>query len=195
MARNGEFHRLTVELDEQTSEYIRMEAAKSKVSMSDMVRTWIKNEKNGRAKEEKKAKRKGTPQEQYLQELEDRWGLWSCAKAVGVSRGEVKAWLNDPEFATNVSDAQSEYIEKREQVLINMADGTCFGQFNAAIAFLNAHHPQYGRVKGEFLNKFIAPLLNSIQKILAELTNEDTAARVMEALRNDAECRIAQFTV
>lgn len=195
MARVADTHRLTIELDEQTSEYIRMEAARRKVTMSDMVRQWIKQEKEGKAREEKKTKRKGTPQEQYLQELEDRWGLWSCAKAVGVSRTDVKTWLNNPEFAMNVSDAQSEYIEKREQVLINMADGTCFGQFNAAIAFLNAHHPQYGRVKGEFLNKFIAPLLNSIQKIIAELTNEETAARVMESLRNDAECRIAQFTV
>lgn len=135
------------------------------------------------------------PRERFLAAVRASFAVWTAAQYAGVSAEDVRAWLQDEDFRREVNQCQELFVEGVEHHLLDMARGRAKGCFGSTIGFLNAHHPNYGRIKGEFLARFIAPMLNRFQRILAEQVGEANAHRAFLEFQAEADARLAQLTV
>lgn len=186
--------RIVCEIGPELKKWFIEQAKSEAIDTNDLVRRAL-SEYQAEASKEGGRSRKRDLKERFLEQLELEWGVWSAAKTAKVPASEVRVWLQDPDFATEVNHRQQLYVEGVEQHMLAMARGTAKGCFASTIGFLNSHHANYGRVKGEFLAKFLTPLLNRLQKIVAEKVGDSNAREIMLAFQAEADSRLAQFTV
>jgi len=184
--------RLVVEVGTELKKWYQTQSKSESIDTPELVRRVLSEYQ---AKAAKGPTRARDAKRRFLDQLEREWGIWSAAKSAKVDAAEVRDWLQDPEFSLEVMRHQQIYIEGVEQHMLSMARGTAKGCFASAIGFLNSHHVNYGRVKGEFLAKFLAPLLNRLHKIAVEKVGENNAKELMLAFQAEADARLAQFTV
>ncbi|MHB1955048.1 MAG: hypothetical protein ACYCOU_15025 [Sulfobacillus sp.] len=104
-------------------------------------------------------------------------------RRVGVPRYRFEEWVaTDGQFSAGVALAQQVFIEKMEGDLIDL--GRCRGtkydeygkeNFTALMAFLNAHHFAYGRIRAELLERMLIPFVDQVMQIVTEAVPTDTA--------------------
>ncbi len=136
-----------------------------------------------------------------LEAVEEHFHLAVACKEANVDRAEVyKLMAEDLEFSEAIGEAQHVFIDGVEAVLLRCAKGKLKltkAAVTALIAFLNAHHYAWGRVKVEFLNRVINPLMDLLLRILADElgpAGADTLKRVADKFAREKELRLAAFS-
>lgn len=184
--------RIQFEIGPELKKWYQQQSAAEAIDTGDLIRRVLAEYQD---KVSRAPSRSRDAKKRFLDQLDNEWGIWSAARSARVDAADVRLWLADAEFAQEVNRRQQIYIEGVEQHMLNMARGISKGCFASTIGFLNSHHANYGRVKGEFLAKFLTPLLNRLHKIAAEKVGEANAKELLVAFQAEADARLAQFTV
>jgi hypothetical protein len=196
--------RFTVDTDAATYEAIKMHLAKQgpNATMADFHRKALaeylaklaEGERSEAAPVKGKRESKKDRQKRFLIAVEEKFGLVSAAKLAEISRSDVTEWMRNQAFADAVECAQEAYTEGIEQTLLDMAAGRVKGQFMPLIAWLNAHHPQYGRIKGEVIARILGPMMERFYKLSVEIAGEETGEAINRKMREVAEGKLSELT-
>lgn len=131
----------------------------------------------------------------FLEKVRLKFGLGLAAQEAGLEWRQVEAWQEkDERFDEDVDAAQKVYLQTIEQELIEIGKGAKKGVAGALATFLAAHHPAYGRIKIEFLNKIIGPLIEGFYNIIREMAGEQLGERIVTRLRELAQRKLADFS-
>lgn len=186
---------VTVELGEQLYKEVKMASAQGGESMAAYVRRLLAA---SLCKLPAK-RRKRTPdarQEAFLDELSNTFHIGETAGKAFVGLEEVHSWLQDPEFGPafreKVAFRQSLFMERVEAVMLAIGFGLAKGAFAPLVAFLNAHHPQYG-LKSELLQRILGDLIEKFGNIIRVESGPQQAEKLTKLMREQAEKKIRQF--
>lgn len=130
-----------------------------------------------------------------LDAVERRYWFAPACKAAEVTRDEARKWLEDEGFQAAYEDAQFAFIESIEARMLRF--GTAKGVVLAFLSFLNANHPKYGRVKIEFLNRFLGPFLDEIYALIRKKCGAGPGSlgeKLIEEIQQAYEKRLLAFT-
>ena len=114
-----------------------------------------------------------------LRALEIHFTISEACRIAAVSTATYYEWLeNDPIFRDYAQTAQAAVVDRMESRLLEIGQK---GNITALLAFLNAHHPHYGRIKYEILERMLLPWIDEVLKIVA--THVPAAA--VQSLRDE----------
>lgn len=129
--------------------------------------------------------------------VEAHHALPLAAEALGVDLAVVLGWLDeDPELSRRVDEARWKHVLGVQARLLALGRGEAKGQRQALQAFLEAHHPAFGRVKAELVRRQLRPWCAKVVRLLTEVLGVDTDAgrhtlttfrERLAALQQDAE--------
>ena len=112
-----------------------------------------------------------------LEALEDAFTVTGACKLASVPLATYWGWYaNDPIFRNLAQGAAGAVIDRVEGKLLDLADR---GNVTAVLAFLNAHHPSYGRIRYEVLERICMPFIEDVGSLLEEFV----PASSMDAVR------------
>lgn len=78
--------------------------------------------------------------------------------------------------------------------LLALGAGSNKGQVLAYLSFLNAHHPEFGRIKAEQLARILSPLIKRFYAAVMLEAGEKIGARIKLRMEEIAEARLADFS-
>ena len=133
-------------------------------------------------------------QDSFLKALEKHFYVSKACRASGVSRADVKDWLHSEQFMESFSEAQEAYIEGIEEYLVKIGVGVIKGNALPLMAFLNAHHPQHGRIKSEMLSRILGPMMERFYSVTKEFCTEEIADRVNKRIKEIADKKLSEFS-
>lgn len=149
------------------------------------------------AEESAKPKRRSLKQRKadFLLAVERRYWFAPSCRLADVPRKEARGWLLEEEFAAEHDESQYAYIEGVEARMLRF--GKAKGVVLAFLSFLNANHPKYGRVKIEFLNRFLGPFMDEVFKLIRQEIGGGQGGqgeKLIERIRTSYEKRLLAFT-
>lgn len=172
---------------------VRLEAAKRGQTMSDWIRLAIQTALQ--AAQPKPAPPPRTAKaklQRFLDNLAEHYHLGRSAKEAGASNEQLQSWLQDEAVSRAVTFYQHLYLEKIEEDMVAYGKGLKSGSWQALVAFLNAHHPQYG-IKAELLSRIVGDIIDRFERAITEELNPQHAAKVVKILREQAKRKELQF--
>ncbi|MHB2015364.1 MAG: hypothetical protein ACYCW6_00290 [Candidatus Xenobia bacterium] len=128
----------------------------------------------------------GELRELLLAEIEDLHSVAKAARRLKLSRRQVTAWLQDEAFAAEVESCKAWATDLAEGDLKELAANGNKANFMALVAFLNANHLSYGRIRAEMLERVLIPYIERVMTIVAGMVTTDVAERLRIALFAEA---------
>lgn len=127
-----------------------------------------------------------------LQAFSQMQGIPRAANAAGVTQATIYNWLeHDPVFRTQAEECKNYAIDQVEGMLARTARK---GNVTAMLAILNAHHPDYGQIRTQLLQRVLNPFLDRIVKLASQFIQPGDLKRFIEELTRDAESVIIEAT-
>jgi len=200
-AEPGPRVRIAFDVSEDDAATYRVEAAKLGISVAELARRAMAekldalqaaSEEGQFAKPQRDTKAR--KQERFLRALERRYFVVAACRLAKVERREVKAWLEDEEFAAAFDESKAAFIEGVEAKLLRVGAGKMKGQVIALLSFLNAHHPSYGRLRVEQISRLVGPLIESFYDVIREMAGDKLGESIVKRLRELAEKKLANYS-
>lgn len=156
-------------------------------SAQDVLRDMIRREMDGSPSRRDLPAAVGEQKAAILNLLEEHYNIAPAARALGISPARVYAWMNeDQEFAQQAQAAREMRVNTVEDTLLKIAIGSrgtmSKGQITALLAWLNAHHPAYGRIRAEVLARILGPVMDQIMEVAAGYLEQDALGRLRVSL-------------
>lgn len=184
---------VTAYLNGAVHSQVRLEAARCGQTMSDWIRLAIQEKLQGSEPKPlpppKSAKAK---LQRFFDNLTRCYHYGRAAREAGATNEQLAKWLSDPAVAEAATFHQHLYLEQVEEDMVAYGKGLKSGQWQALVAFLNAHHPQYG-LKAELLARIIGDIIDRFEKVITTELNSEYAAKVIKILREQAKRKETQF--
>lgn len=125
--------------------------------------------------------------EAVLESIELGYGIRQAAKKAGLESRTVHYHLeNDPAFFERFNEAQSYCVEEVEHCLYKMATKEK-PNVTALLAYLNAHHPDYGIIRTQVLQRVLSPFLDRLVKLAEKHVPAGRLPEYIEELTADAQ--------
>lgn len=125
---------------------------------------------------------------QALEIAAEGQGPTRCAYEVGVTPATVRYHLDtDPLFKQLFDEARHLCVEDMETHLIRMAKHPKRPNVTAALAYLNAHHADYGQIRTQVLQRILGPFLDRICKLAQQYVPPGLLNEFIEQLGADAQ--------
>lgn len=183
--RKAERNRITVCLTPTLLGKVEREAAARGISCSEVLRQAFEDSLQGataaaaraRAPQpaEDEAERLEPTPENFVRKMRELFSLEASATALGLDPDEANAWLStNPELYRRAVQAQQSYIAEIENLVVAIGKGAARGDRQALLAFLEAHHPFYGRVKAEVVRRQLRSWVDQVVSTLRECVGADT---------------------
>lgn len=113
--------------------------------------------------------------ENFVRKMRECFSLEASAAALGIDPDDANAWLStDPELYRRAVQAQQAYIAEIENLVVLIGKGMKTGNRQALLAFLEAHHPFYGRVKAEVVRRQLRSWVDQVVVALRDCVGADT---------------------
>jgi hypothetical protein len=146
-----------------------------------------------------KAKKLRFKRDRFLEAVRHCFHARRSMEAAGVTEKEVEKWTaKDPAgFKHAFKEAQRDFVENMEWMTIECARGerTISKQgMTGLIAFLNNHHPSWGRVKIELLSKIFQPIFDSLLKIVRDTVDDTTYKQISEKFNRQKTLHFSAFS-
>lgn len=123
--------------------------------------------------------------ENFVRKMRDLFSLEAAAASLDLDPDQANAWLaTDPELYRRAVQAQQAYIAEVEQLVVSIGKGMKVGDRAALLAFLEAHHPFYGRVKAEVVRRQLRHWVDLVVATLRECvggSDTDHGRLILEA--------------
>lgn len=140
----------------------------------------------------------GAKQVAFLDYIANRWSHAGAVVDLGLKPKEVEGWFLKDDFKLRYNYAQRIYVDSIERKLIQLGEGMLKGG-NALgfITFLNAHHPGYGRLRREQINRIIT---QSVKKFMGLLerdlgpAHKDTLKRTLDKFQAWQGFKVSAYT-
>lgn len=124
---------------------------------------------------------------QVLEFAAEGFGHTKCAYEVGVTPATVRYHLDtDPLFQQLFNDARALCMEDMEQQLIRLAKHPKKPNVTAALAYLNAHNPDYGQIRTQVMQRILGPFLDRICKLAQQYIPPGLLDKFITELSADA---------
>lgn len=131
----------------------------------------------------------------FLRALERNYNMTPSAREAGISASTLYRWIkSDPEFASQIEASREMRMHVIEEHLLKLGfgmqdeDGRPYkGNPVALLAWLNAHHPNYGRIRTEILNRLLGSFVERIAVIARKYIPRDSAQSFGEELARAME--------
>lgn len=133
-------------------------------------------------------------QARFLLAVERHFFVSEACRLSGIGRDQVRKWLAKPAFEERFCEAQECFIEWVESKLLRMGLGRIKGSVVALMAWLNAHHPEYGRIKVEMLSKVLGPIIERFYDVARKLAGDQLGETLARELREIAEKKMAEYS-
>ncbi len=185
-----------VGLHENLHAWVCQEAAKKGMHRRDLVASVLQAAKDAQEAPPPKPHPR-TKKGRFLAYVEEHWSFASAVVELKLSIEEVTGWLQDRNFLSQYHLAQRIYLDKIEKRLIEQGDGSRKGYVLGYVTFLNAHHPGYGRLRREQINRILARIVKKMMKLLeTELGpgGRDQVKRISDKLNAHITQAVAVFT-
>jgi len=140
-------------------------------------------------KESKRAR-----QARFLAAIAEVFHLSTSCRATGIDQAEVREWLTDADFTEKYQESMEEYVEGVEEKLVALGEGKARGQVLALIAFLNSHHPAYGRLKIEQISKLMGAFIDRCFDCIRVELGDETGNALVKKLKQEADLRLSVLT-
>lgn len=120
------------------------------------------------------------------------YNLAPVAQALGVRRQTLAEWEHaDPEFGDLLDEARELHVHQVEHELLRIGMGLREKADKAAVtallAWLNAHHPGYGRIRTETIMRVMGPLVDRLVTLASKVMPRDAALRFGAELARTVE--------
>ena len=113
--------------------------------------------------------------ENFIRKMRELFSLEAASAALELDPDQANAWLaTDPELYRRAVQAQQAYIAEIEQLVVSIGKAAKIGDRQALLAFLEAHHPFYGRVKAEVVRRQLRSWVDQVVSALRECVGADT---------------------
>ena len=193
--RRAERTRITVCLTPTLVGKVEREAAARGISCSEVLRQAFEASLQGRTAADARArlpqpetppdeKLDPTP-ENFVRKMRELFSLEAAAASLDLDPDQANAWLaTDTELYRRAVQAQQAYIAEVEQLVVSIGKGLKVGDRAALLAFLEAHHPFYGRVKAEVVRRQLRHWVDQVVATLRECvggSDTDHGRLILEA--------------
>lgn len=193
--------RISVPLSEETNEQLRLAAAKLGIPVSKAaelaIGEWLAVQRDAElGKPRARGRRRETEEqrkERFLTALESSFHVARACRKTGIPREEVRQWVRCSEFADQVSEAQAVFIEWVEWKLIRMGVRKEKPQLLALMSFLNAQHPQWGRLKYESILRWFGPFMEGVYNLIRRELGDENGDALCKQIREAADKALSRF--
>lgn len=134
-----------------------------------------------------------TKKTRFLESIQEKWSFAFAVMELDLDPTEVETWLLDPKFLRRYHLAQRCYIDTIEQAQFT---GDACRQLGR-VAFLNAHHPAYGRLRREQINRIINQAVKRLMRLLEEElggSQKDLVKRLVEKFSAWQNMKVSAYT-
>lgn len=202
MAKGENKNNLTVRVDEQMRETVSALAERLGCTASDIFRdaipVFVRHLEASAIGEQVDVCMAGDAATQawkrkILELAKDGYGPTEAAYEVKMTPATVRYHLKkDPVFRQLFEDAKDMSVERMDRALRDLGLRETKPHVTAMIAYLNAHHPDYGPMRPAMMRRQMEPFFELIGELADELLSTDVYQQFMSRLADGAEQVIAQ---
>lgn len=184
---SGGLSRIRVTIPAAQHEWLSAEAKRLRSNVNDVCRRLFQRAIEG-PQEQIATRHLGNAEiaagkDAFLKAIERHYNLAPAAREVGVDRSTIYDWMrHDEAFANSVEAAREMRIHTVEGHLLAIGLGLqgtkSNGQITALLAWLNAHHPGYGRIRAEVLARVLGPVMDKVIEIATRYLPPDAVGRL-----------------
>jgi hypothetical protein len=166
--------------------------------LSTTLRTLINSAMNFPGEQLEKIK-KLRGKKKFLASVELFFHPHRAARQAGVRDVDLQKWAKaDPAgFRAEFREAQRTFIDDQEWMLLECVRGERYIDkqgMTGLIAFLNNHHPSWGRVKIELLSKIFNPIFDCLLAIVKESVDDALYQEIAEKFNQAKQLHFSAFS-
>lgn len=188
--------RFNVELNNDAADFMEKLAFESKQSVRDVFRQMVERYRTEKKEEESTGRDKRRKTTKFLEHIREHWSYAEAVITLDLDYDEVDSWFEDLDFLRKHELAQRLFLDKHERKMIEVGDSRK-GNVLGYVKFLEAHHPSYGRLRRETINRLLGKLVQRLIKYLeAELglSHREALKRAFAKFESFKRMRVAVYT-
>lgn len=195
----GPHTKFMVSCSMELAEWIESEIQRTGLDRSKLVANCVADTKRRQEQRiEEPSEQEGRTQAALIAGLENHFFLELACSVADVTPKQAERWLRNSEFQARMEAAQQVFLQRLQIDLLKLGRGeTTGGKFGAIVRFLEAHDPNYGRVRAELILRILQSEYKDLIQILGEELGggqTEVLKRALERYEERRDLRLSSFT-
>lgn len=196
----GPATRIFLSYSEELANWVEAEIARTGLDRSKVIANCIAEARRRQDQriEEPAEGDQGRTQAALIAEVEEQFFLELACSTAKVTLKQASNWLKAPDFAAKIETARQIFLQRLQMRLLELGKSDVKGgKFGALVRFLEAHDPNYGRVRAELVLRILQQEYKDLMTILAEEMGQGQHEALQRALARYEErrdLRLSSFT-
>lgn len=191
--------RMSLRFSPELTTWIKAELERTGLSRMQYVSNCVAEDKRRKEQRiEEPTEQDGRTQDALVAAIEEQFFLELACSTTTVTLKTAANWLRSSGFAERVETARQVFLQRLQLKLLEMGKGDVKGgKFGALVRFLEAHDPNYGRVRAELVLRILQQEYKDLMTILAEEMGQGQHEALQRALARYEErrdLRLSSFT-
>lgn len=191
--------RMSLRFSPELTIWIKAETERTGLSRMQYVSNCVAEDKRRKEQRiEEPTEQDGRTQDALVSAIEEQFFLELACSTASVTMKLADRWLSNPVFSARIENARQVFLQRLQLKLLEMGKGDVKGgKFGAIVRFLEAHDPNYGRVRAELVLRILQQEYKDLMSILAEelgATQHEALQRALTRYEERRDLRLSSFT-
>lgn len=195
----GPATRIFLSYSQELADWVETEIERTGLDRSKVIANCVADAKRRQEQRiEEPTEQDGRTQDALIIAIEEQFFLELACSTAKVTLKQAGNWLKSQAFEARLETARQIFLQRLQMRLLELGQGDAKGgKFGALVRFLEAHDPNYGRVRAELVLRILQQEYKDLMTILAEELGQgqhEALKRALDRYEERRDLRLSSFT-